>query len=399
MGRIEPVADGTRILHVGPPKTATTSIQAAFHASRKELAKHSVAYAGRTRHSRAPATAIAMEKLGVEFSRAALEQWEVLAREIRESDARVTVLSSEGLSYANVERGRKIVDQIGGEAHVVITMRPAARMIPSVWQQRVRRGSDQPLDAWLEQVFDRDENGDFTATHYWGRFGLDRLIATWSDVVGVENVTVVVLDPSDHSLAYRAFEDLVDVPHGTLAQVKNLANESFPFAELETIRQFNELFYAAGGTRKEWLETIRKRGFGEFRQPGSPQLTGAKADVPRWVAEQANDVAAGWVEGLRSFEGRLIGDPAHLLVDPARYPETTAAPEVVPISSAGLLAHIMFDAARRRGRSPSTRTAKKTAKVAGSPSGAPSSVVEPVRSRAAGARRRLARAWAALRGA
>ncbi|NLF06254.1 MAG: hypothetical protein GX593_14820 [Actinomycetales bacterium] len=393
------MADGTRILHVGPPKTATTSIQAAFHASRKELAKHSVVYAGRTRHSRAPATAIAMEKLGVEFSRAALEQWDVLAQEIRESDARVTVLSSEGLSYANVERGRRIVDQIGGAAHVVITMRPAARMVPSVWQQRVRRGSDQPLDAWLEQVFDRDAAGEFTATHYWGRFGLDRLVATWSDVVGAENVTVVVLDPSDHDLAYRAFEDLVGVPSGTLSHVASLANESFPFAELETIRQFNELFYAAGGTRKEWLETIRKRGFGEFRQPGSPQLTGAKADVPRWVAEQANDVASGWIEALRTFEGRLIGDPAHLLVDPSRYPETTAPPETVPISSAGLLAHIMFDAARRRGQAPSARTAKKAAKAAGAPASPSPAAGSPVRARAAGARRRLVRAWAALRGA
>lgn len=388
MGRIEPLAAGTKVLHVGPPKTATTSIQSSFHASRAALAEHSVVYAGKTRHSRGPATAIAMEKLGVEFSQSALDAWEVLAREIRESEARITVLSSEGLSYANTERARKIVADIGGAANVVITMRPPARMVPSVWQQRVRRGSDQPLDEWIAQVFDRGPDGELSATHFWQRFGLDSLIATWSEVVGAENVSVVILDPSNHALAYHAFEDLVGVPRGTLSQDVGLVNESFPFAELETIRQFNKLFYAAGGTRRQWFDTVRKRGFTEFREPGSLQLTGPKADVPRWAAEEANGLAAGWIEALGSFEGRLVGEPKHLLVDLERYADEVAVPGTVPISSAGVLAHMMYEAAGLRGR------------AGGGGSAAPSRPTGPPRrrSRVAGARRRLSAAWSALRG-
>lgn len=380
MGRIEPLADGTKVLHIGPPKTATTSIQSSFHASRAALAEHSVGYAGKTRHSRSAATAIAMENPGIEFSKKAIEAWHVLAREIRESTARITVLSSEGLSYANEGRARKIVDSIGGKASVVITMRPPARMVPSVWQQRVRRGSEQPLDEWVDQVFARDASGAPAATYYWGRYGLDSLVATWSKVVGVENVTVVVLDPGDHAFAYHAFEDLVGVPRGTLDQDVGLANESFPYAELETLRLFNTLFYAAGGSRKARLSSVRGH-FAEFRRPGAPRLEGPKADLPRWAAERANEIAAGWIESLAAFEGRLIGDPAHLLVEPARYPERTEVPSTVPVTSAATLAHIMSLAARDHARG-----AKDAAGAGPAPSNDPS------------ARRRLATAWSALRG-
>lgn len=387
MGRSEPLADGTRVLHIGPPKTATTSVQAAMHAARAELAEYGIAYAGRTRHSRAPATAIARPDLGVEFTPAALKKWTQLSAEVRESTARITVLSSEGLSYANVERARRIVDDIGGSAHVVITMRPLARMIPSIWQQRVRRGSAQTLDDYVAGIFDRDADGRFTNDYFWGRYGLDQLITTWAQIVGEENVTVVILDPRNHDLAYHAFEDLLGVPRATLKH-EGLANESFPFAELEVIREFNAQFFAGGGTREEWFKIIRKRDFREFREPGSAWLVGRKADISHGVAKRANDEVERWIEFLDNFEGRLVGDPADLLVDLDRYAEDVAAPDQVSTASAAQVAYAVYDAMRRHSQKPAAPAA---------PAAAASSV--PVkRSRAAGAKRRLARAVAALRG-
>jgi len=400
MGRIEPLPDGTRLLHVGPPKTATTSIQASFHASRAALAEHSVVYAGKTRHSRAAATAAAMEKLSVEFSPAALVQWEALAGQIAESDARVTVLSSEGLSYANDERARRIVGEVGGSAHVAITMRSPARMAPSVWQQKVRRGSAQPLSEWLEQTFAR-ENGRLTAPH-WNRFGLDRLIETWSAAVGAENVAVVIVDPTDHDAAHHAFEELVGVPQGTLGQVPRMANESFPYPELEMIRRFNEAFYAGGGTRKEWLESIRRYGLFEIRQARGVEFTGPKVEAPRWVAEQANEMANEWIALLAEHPGRVLGDPAKLLVDASSYEVETAPPADVPIASAGLLAHVMYDAARIRAEKK--HEAKRSKAATGAPVPAAAAAVVPpgarrrARSLARGVKRRLRAALRALAG-
>jgi len=385
MGRSEPLADGTRVLHIGPPKTATTSVQAAIHAARAELAEHGIAYAGRTRHSRAPATAIARENLGFEFTPAALKKWDKLAAEVRESTARITVLSSEGLSLANVERARKIVDDIGGSAHVVITMRPLARMIPSIWQQRVRRGSAQSLDDYVAGIFDRDEDGRFTNAYFWGRYGLDQLVTTWAQVVGEENISVVILDPRNHDLAYHAFEDLLGVPRGVLKH-EGPANESFPFAELEVIRQFSEHYFAGGGTRKEWFKIIRQRDFREFREPGSAWLTGRKADISRDAAKRANDEVERWIEFLDGFEGRLVGDPADLLVDLGRY-DDVVAPDQVSTASAAQVAYAVYDATRRHAQQAEPETSAESAPM------------HPAyRSRVAGAKRRLSRAWAALQG-
>src|SRR5207249_2973145 len=43
--------EGTRLVHIGPPKTGTTAVQGAFHARRREVLAQGVRYAGRSRHS------------------------------------------------------------------------------------------------------------------------------------------------------------------------------------------------------------------------------------------------------------------------------------------------------------------------------------------------------------
>ena len=39
--------DGSRLLHIGLPKTGTTALQASFHAARAELDKRGVSYVSR----------------------------------------------------------------------------------------------------------------------------------------------------------------------------------------------------------------------------------------------------------------------------------------------------------------------------------------------------------------
>jgi len=50
--------EGARLLHIGPQKTGTTSLQAAMHARRDDLARHGVVYAGKGMRPRAPIWAL-----------------------------------------------------------------------------------------------------------------------------------------------------------------------------------------------------------------------------------------------------------------------------------------------------------------------------------------------------
>ena len=47
----EALPDGTRVLHIGLPKTGTSTVQKALHAARAELGQHGVVYTGSATHS------------------------------------------------------------------------------------------------------------------------------------------------------------------------------------------------------------------------------------------------------------------------------------------------------------------------------------------------------------
>src|SRR3989304_5738516 len=50
--------EGTRLLHIGPHKTGTTTIQGAFHGARADLLSQGVRYAGRSRQQAQAAHAV-----------------------------------------------------------------------------------------------------------------------------------------------------------------------------------------------------------------------------------------------------------------------------------------------------------------------------------------------------
>src|SRR5215213_5962714 len=104
--------DGTRLVHIGPYKTGTTAIQAAFHLARTAAAAQGVHYAG---YGRQPMTAV-MAGIGKPSPWSANRKppnqavWRQLVGEIRGSSARQVVLSSEAFSDGEPDANRR-----GGE--------------------------------------------------------------------------------------------------------------------------------------------------------------------------------------------------------------------------------------------------------------------------------------------
>src|ERR687890_430374 len=83
---------GTRLLHIGPHKTGTTTVQAAFHQNRAALAAQGVHYAGSTGHPRVAAMAAATGKaLATSQLSAGMDRWRELVEEVAASQARATV--------------------------------------------------------------------------------------------------------------------------------------------------------------------------------------------------------------------------------------------------------------------------------------------------------------------
>lgn len=121
---------GARLVHIGPSKTGTTSLQGSMWAAQAEMRRQGVRYLGQSRHSGLAARAIAgMSSPYADSGKPpAMRNWVASLRELRRAEEPRAVFSSEYLAHAS----RNAVEQVVGNLdpariHVVVTLRPLPR--------------------------------------------------------------------------------------------------------------------------------------------------------------------------------------------------------------------------------------------------------------------------------
>jgi hypothetical protein len=330
--------DRTRLVHIGPHKTGTTALQAAFHAARPAAEAQGVHYAGRDRHSASAVYAVLDDS---RRSRSILH-WYLLRREIRSSRARCVVLSSELLSYAQPADARRVVRDLDpGRVHVAVTLRPLVRILPSQWQQNVQGGSRMAYDAFLEAVFHKPSGR--VARTFWHRHRHDALVERWAEVVGPDRVTVVAVDEQDPGMLLRSFEALTGLAPATLRPVPDLRNRSLTFPEAEALRAMNRELRQAG-VAPTLLVRVNESAMQSLKQR-QPADGEGRVETPAWALEAAADAQRRVVDGLRATGVRVIGDLEALVAVPGAAGATTAAPALIPAEVAARLGSSIFDAA------------------------------------------------------
>jgi len=346
---------GTRLLHVGPPKTGTTALQGAFHAARRAAEAQGVHYAGRTRHSiKAVQAVLGRPGFFTAGEPPSIRHWQGLVREIHGARAERVVLSSEFLADAKPDTIRRVADDLDAtRVHVVVTLRPLTHILPSQWQQYVQSSVRIGFDDWLDAML-RGPAGSVTRS-FWHRHRHDQLIARWMDVVGAGNVTVVALDPADRGHVLRTFERLTGLRHGTLVPDHELDNRSLTLAEAEAIRAFNVAFREEGLGRA--LHS-RVMNFGAARSMKrvEPPADAQRIEVPQWALDRAGEIEREMVDAILASGVRVVGDPESLTVVPVsplagdRLPAPAIPPEVAARMAMGVL--VATGAPRRAARTP-----------------------------------------------
>jgi hypothetical protein len=310
---------GTRLVHIGPSKTGTTSLQGAMWVARHEMRAQGVRYAGYNRHSTGAARAAAGMRSSTTDVPVAGQLWAGLVREVRRAREDRVVISSEFLAHASDEAVRRIIDDLDpGRVHVVVTLRPLARMLASLWQQQVQSGSSRPYEAWLDRVLGR--SGPLPDVPLWHRHRHDRLIRRWADVVGPGRLTAIVLDGGDHDFVTRAFEGLLGLRPGTIAMQPDYANRSLTLGEVEAIRAFNAMAHRDGmdaGATVRFLHNGTRAM--KLRTPDRDEQ---RIETPAWAVERAAGIAAEVVAGIAASGVSVIGNLEHLLEVP---PAATSA--------------------------------------------------------------------------
>ncbi|MGH1555172.1 hypothetical protein ACRAWF_34780 [Streptomyces sp. L7] len=150
----EALPSGTRLLHIGPHKTGTTAIQGALFAAKDTMPEHGVDFPAHSRHPMEAALAACARPAMMGDTVPTDKHWTRLLDAVRATGDRTSVISSEFFADAEDDEAiARIVEQLGGErVHILITLRPLAKIMPSQWQQYVQNGLRMGYDNWLEHM-------------------------------------------------------------------------------------------------------------------------------------------------------------------------------------------------------------------------------------------------------
>ncbi|TMB75801.1 MAG: hypothetical protein E6I65_02300 [Chloroflexi bacterium] len=333
--------EGTRLVHIGPPKTGTTAVQGAFHARRREVLAQGVRYAGRSRHSGAAVLAVGGRP---SFQRDSgpppMRRWNDLAGEVRRSTEARVLLSSEFFADVEADRIPRIADDLGRERlHVVVTLRPLSRLLASQWQQYVQSFMRLSYDDWLDAVLNGPP-GKVTPT-FWRRHRHDELIERWAAVVGPERMSVVVIDEDDHDQVLRVFEQLLGLRAGTLVAEDDVTNRSMTLAEIEAVRAFNNAFWDAG-LRNALYHRVMHFGAAAYMKQRQPKPGEPRIETPQWALDRSGEIAREMVARIAPSGVRIIGDLEALTVVPAsglsgdRKPGVCIPPDISAAMATGI---------------------------------------------------------------
>jgi hypothetical protein len=230
--------------------------------------------------------------------------------------------------------------------HVVATLRPLGKILPSAWQQYVKDGYTGDYESWLTGML-LEPPYEQPTPWFWIRHSHDVVLARWAAVVGPANVTAVIVDPRDHDFLFRQFESLLDLPAGALVREAKPRNTSLSWPEAELLRQVNVALRA---------HSCSEAAYGRYIRGGlTPRVMAARsADAavesiitPRWAMERAAEVGAAAAKAIDALGIRVLGDLDSLGRPPAPgEPEPVAGePRVDPATLAAAVSGVLRAAA------------------------------------------------------
>jgi hypothetical protein len=345
---------GARLLHIGFPKTGTSALQTSLQAARDRLPDLGVVYPGTGRYHRSASIAAIGVKPRIGDRKPHPRNWQTLVDQVKEAGDRRVIISSEWFCEADDEAAQRIVDGLGGDSvHLVVTLRPLTKILPSSWQQYVQNGLRKPYDGWLRGMLLEPPYDRPTAT-FWRRHRHDEVIARWAKIVGSDRVTALVVDESDPAFLLRQFEQLSGLPDGTL-ELQPRTNASMSRPQTELVRRLNQAF-----REREWPDglyhDVIRKGVAEHVPHGLERSApGVPIVTPQWALERAGEIGAAAAREIAASGVRVVGDLDVL----GRVPEPRDVEDwdgdCVSLEDAGQALTGAIEAARRYGRKEAER--------------------------------------------
>lgn len=305
-----------RLLHIGPHKTGTTALQDAFVLAREQLPDHGVVFPSMHRQPMRAALAVT-GRPGLKGEEPATQShWERLQQRVAEAGDNRVMISSEFFADADPEQAARAIEGLGGpDVHVVVTLRPLSKILPSQWQQYVQNGAVTSYEKWLRGMLEPPYNKPNPS--FWRRHDHPRLIEQWGSLVGYDRITAIVVDESDRTMLLRVFEALLGLPQDLLELVPGVANRSLSLGEVELLRLLNVEFKKQGWPDVYYSRFVRHGGIRRLIAQYSPQSFEPKIVTPAWAEERAAEIGQQFADKIGAMGVRVVGDLSMLAKPPS----------------------------------------------------------------------------------
>lgn len=326
-----------RLLHVGLPKTGTTSLQQAAANNREALLRHGVRYPGTAvSHRMEFAALMGRDTLwtaqGPVFP--TRRAWDSLLAEIEADGQRRVLVSHESASACDDAQAVRFRDELGPRLHVVVTVRNFPEMLSSRWQQYVKSGMALSFSDWLEAVLADRPEGEVTPG-FRSTSDQGAIVERWCRVLGPQRVTVVVTDKSQPRLLAHAIGGLLGVPPDLLQvdPTSRSTNRSLSAAEAELIRGLNAVVRRDPRLWSRHQDLVRSGVVRRLQSARKPSAAEPALRLPTWAATSACGHGRRHAEQIAATGCRVLGDLSQLHA-PVPVVTDVAEPQQVPIEAA-----------------------------------------------------------------
>ncbi len=225
-------------LHVGTPKSGTTSLQNILARNRERLRRHGYLYPGENAGHFLESLSLRGSGFRGHSFPAAEGAWDRVVADVLAHDG-PALLSHETFGGARPRVVEQAVRSFPGRTvRVVITCRDLGRQLPAVWQEGVKNGDTDSYAEFLATAF-AQRDGDRAVAGAWRGQDLASMASRWAQGVGAENVVLVTVPPSgsDRDLLWQRFRSATGLPEADYAVPPKARNESLGTVETELLRR------------------------------------------------------------------------------------------------------------------------------------------------------------------
>ncbi|MEO9325988.1 hypothetical protein ABFT23_21010 [Nocardioides sp. C4-1] len=342
------------LLHVGTPKTGTSSVQDVLFRNRSALLAAGILYPAERfdAHFLAALDLMRLPWGGLEVQ--AIGAWDDLAEQVRRHPG-TSIISHEILATASRSQAARALASLGHgsggpdepEIHLVLSVRDLVRQIPAEWQENVKHRRTFSYRRFLRLITE-PERSSRIASWFWGVQEIPAILDRWARDLPPEHVHLVTVPPSGGppELLWQRFVEVFGLGGLDLDLQNDRSNPSLGVPETALVRRINRRTHGhlpSAHYRPLVRELLAHRTLSQRR--GSPRL-GLPPDLREWV----DGLAQSWVAEIEARGYDVVGDVHDLVGKPPGEWSDPDHPRERAVAGASVdaIAALLLDNARMR---------------------------------------------------